>query len=75
MNYTVSCSGDITCPPAFTTTNNGIKITNLTLKTNYTFSVVAANSIGSGEAGVVMINIPGEEQVYHQLVSRITGYS
>ena len=27
--------------------------------TNYTFSVVATNSIGSGEAGVVMITIPG----------------
>ena len=28
--------------------------------TNYTFSVVATNSIGSGEAGVVMITTPGE---------------
>ena len=27
--------------------------------TNYTFSVVATNSIGSGEAGVVMITTPG----------------
>ena len=26
--------------------------------TNYTFSVVATNSIGSGEAGVVMIATP-----------------
>ena len=26
VNYTVSCSGDITCPPNFTTTNNGIKL-------------------------------------------------
>ena len=28
--------------------------------TNYTFSVVATNSIGSGEAGVLMITTPGK---------------
>ena len=58
VNYTVSCSGDVTCPPNFTTTDNTTRsytITNLTTMTNYTFSVVATNSIGSGEAGVVMI--------------------
>ena len=63
MNYTVSCSGDVTCPPNFTTTDNTTRsytITNLTPMTNYTFSVVATNSIGSGEAGVVMITTPGE---------------
>ena len=32
----------------------------MTLKTTYTFSVVATNSIGSGEAGVVMFTTPGE---------------
>ena len=58
VNYTVSCSGDVTCPPNFTTTDNTTRsytITNLTTMTNYTFSVVATNSIGSGEAGVVML--------------------
>ena len=64
VNYTVSCSGDVTCPPNFTTTDNTTRsytITNLTTMTNYTFSVVATNSIGSGEAGVVMITTtPGE---------------
>ena len=33
VNYTVSCSGDITCPPNFTTTDNTTRsytITNLT---------------------------------------------
>ena len=61
VNYTVSCSGDVRCPPNFTTDNTtrSYTFTNLTLKTNYTFSVVATNSIGSGEAGIVMI-IPGE---------------
>ena len=61
VNYTVSCSGDVTCPPNFTTTDNTTRsytITNLTTMTTYTFSVVATNSIGSGEAGVVMID-PG----------------
>ena len=60
VNYTVSCSGDVTCPPNFTTTDNTTRsytITNLTTMTNYTFSVVATNSIGSGEAGVVMITV------------------
>ena len=62
MNYTVSCSDDVTCPPNFTTIDNTTKsyITNLTPMTNYTFSVVATNSIGSGEAGVVMITTPGK---------------
>jgi len=61
VNFTVSCSGDDTCPPNFTTADNTTRsytITNLTPMTNYTFSVVATNSIGSGEAGVVMITTP-----------------
>ena len=63
VNYTVSCSGDVTCPQNFTTTDNTTRsytITNLTTMTNYTFSVVATNSIGNGEAGVVMITTPGK---------------
>ena len=61
VNYTVSCSGDDICPPNFTTTDNTTRsytITNLTPMTNYTFSIVATNSIGSGEAGVRMITTP-----------------
>ena len=61
VNYTVSCSGDVTCPPNFITTDNitrSYTITNLTSMTNYTFSVVATNSIGSGEAGILMITTP-----------------
>ena len=48
--------------PNFTTDNNtrSYTIINLTLMTNYIFSVVATNSIGSGEAGVVMITTPGK---------------
>ena len=60
VNYTVSCSGDDTCPPNFTITDKRIIIPNLTTMTTYTFSVVATNSIGSGEAGVLMITFPGE---------------
>ena len=66
VNYTVSCSGDITCPPNFTTTDNTARsytITNLTPMTNYTFSVVATNSIGNGEAGVVMITTPQGDNI------------
>ena len=71
MNYTVSCSGDVTCPPNFTTTDNTTRsytITNLTPMTNYTFSVVATNSIGSGEAGVVMITTPPGKSVFKLLL-------
>ena len=63
VNYTVSCSGDVTCDFTTVTTDNATRsytITNLTPMTDYTFSVVATNSIGSGEAGVVMITTPGE---------------
>ena len=62
VSYTVSCSGDVTCPPNFTTTDNTTRsytITNLTTMTTYTFSVVATNSIGSGEAVMITIS-PGE---------------
>ena len=61
VNYTVSCSGDVKCPPNFTTTDNTTRsytITNLTPMATYTFSVVATNSIGSGKADVVMITTP-----------------
>ena len=68
VNYTVSCSGDAACPSKFTTTDNTTRsytITNLTPMTTYTFSVVATNSIGSGEAGVVMITItPGQSTLH-----------
>ena len=63
VNYTVSCSGDDACPPAFNTTDNAIRFTNLTTMTTYTFSVVSTNSIGSGEAGVVMIITPLSSEV------------
>ena len=63
VNYTVSCSGDNACPPNFTTTDSTTRsytITNLTSMTTYTFSVVATNSIGSGETGVLIITTPGK---------------
>ena len=68
VNYTVSCSGDVTCPPDFTTTDNTTRsytITNLTPITNYTFSVVATNSIGSVEAGVVHYTTLGKITTYY----------
>ena len=63
VNYTVSCSGDVTCPPNFTTIDDNTRsltINSLTPITNYIFSVVATNSIGSGEAGVLNYITPGE---------------
>ena len=67
VNYTVSCSGDDACPSNFTTTDNttgSYTITNLTTMTTYTFSVVATNSIGSGEAGVVNVTTPGKVSLH-----------
>ena len=62
VSYAVSCSSDGRCPSNFTTNKKkkGTVFTNLTTMTTYTFSVVATNSIGSGEAGVVRITTPGE---------------
>ena len=71
VNYTVSCSGDVTCPPNFTTTDNTTRsytITNLTPMTNYTFSVVATNSIGSGEAGLVHYTTLGKIKLLYALL-------
>ena len=70
VNYTVSCSGDVTCPPNFTTTDNTTRsytITNLTTMTTYTFSVVATNLVGSGEAGVLNYTTPPGE--FHTLIT------
>ena len=66
VSYTVSCSSNDTCPPNFTTTDNTTRsytITNLTPMTDYTFSVVATNSIGSGEAGVLEYTTSGKVTV------------
>jgi len=52
VNYTVSCSGDAQCPPDFTTIDNTTRsynLANLNSMTNYTFIVVATNSLGDGE--------------------------
>ena len=68
VNYTVSCSGDNACLESFTTTDNTTRsyiITNLTPMTNHTFSVVATNSIGSGEAGVVHYTTLGKITTVH----------
>ena len=64
VNYNVSCSSDGRCPSNFTATMNTALLGNLTPMINYTFSVVATNSIGSGEAGVVMITTPSGEGMY-----------
>ena len=74
VNYAVSCSGDVTCPPNFTTTDNTTRsytITNLTPNAHYIFSVVATNSIGSGEAGVVVIGTPPSTTATTAIASRV----
>ena len=66
VNYTMSCSGDVMCPPNFTTTDNTTRsytITNLTLNTWYIFKVVVANTVGRREAGLVMSYFPSYESI------------
>ena len=56
--YNVSCSGDAPCPQSYNTSNNQTAnhtFTAFTANSYYTFSVVAINSIGSGEPGVVTV--------------------
>ena len=63
VSYTVSWNNR-TFLQSFTTTDSitrSYTITNLIPLTNYTFSVVATNSIGSGEAGIVIITTPPGE--------------
>ena len=61
MNYIVSCLGDAACSQnSDITDTRRYNLTNLTTMANYTFSVAAMNSIGSGEAGIMMINTPGK---------------
>ena len=61
ISYTVICSGDVSCPPDFNTTDNTTRnytITNLISGTNYTFSVIAINSINQGSPGTLIITAP-----------------
>ena len=61
ISYTVKCSGDISCPPDFNTTDNTTRnytINNLISGINYTFSVIAINSINRGLPGTLIITAP-----------------
>ena len=64
VNYTVSCLRHVSCPPNFTTTDNTTRsyaIANLlSPSTNYIFSIVATNSIGSGEELLRIISISSD---------------
>ena len=63
-SYTVSCTSAIGCPADFTTTDNATMshtFTGLITRNNYTFSVVATNSLGTGPAGEVIITAPSGE--------------
>ena len=53
MNYTVSCSGDVTCPPNFITTDN-ITINNTI--TNLTTMNITDDSSDSGNGNETIIN-------------------
>ena len=72
VNYIVSCSGDYSCPQSFNTKDNSTQnyaYRGLNVMTTYTFSVVATNSFGSGEAGVLMITTPGEITLHEYICS------
>ena len=57
LNYTVSCSGDVTCPPDYITPDNTTRyhnVYNLNATIAYNFTVVANNSLGSGEPALFL---------------------
>ena len=58
LHYKVSCSGD-RCPPDDNIDGNTREFCNLNSNYTYAFSVVATNSVGSGEAGEVNYTTPG----------------
>ena len=56
--YHVSCSGDAPCPLSYNTSDNCTThhdFTGFNPNGYYSFSVVAINSVGSGESVVVMV--------------------
>ena len=56
LSYKISCTNQSLCPAAVTVYNTtSVNITNLMPRTMYRFSVIATNSIGDGEAGVLNI--------------------
>ena len=72
VNYIVSCSGAHSCPVRLITKDNSthnVAYRGLNVMTTYIFSVVATNSFGSGEAGVVMITTPGEITLHEYICS------
>jgi len=74
MNYIVSCSGDVTCPPTFTTTDNTTRnytISNLTSATNYTFSLIAINSIDQSLPGAIVITAPSGMYTFMYIIKYI----
>ena len=73
--YSVSCSGDPPCPQSYNTSNNltrSFAFTGFTANSYYTFSVVAINSIGSGEPGVVTVDETFNTTIAPSVVSMST---
>ena len=61
LSYTVTCSGDTRCPPPFITADNTTRtynVYNLNRTTTYVFSVLAHNSIGSGNPAIFIYAPP-----------------
>ena len=73
LSYTISCFGSTGCPTPFTTSDNVTRnhvFQNLISNINYTFEVVARNSLGTGNPGVVIITAPsGKVHVYNCILS------
>ena len=72
LNYIVSCSSVYSCLGRFITKDNSTQnyaYIGLNVMATYTFSVVATNSFGSGEASVLMITTPGEITLHEYICS------
>jgi len=71
LSYTVSCIDSTTCPPIVVVDYNttSVNLTNLTPDTFYTFLVIATNSLGDGEAGLLNITTPSSK--LHTCINKI----
>ena len=61
LTYVIRCSGDVTCPPDFNAPDNTTRnytVTNLVSAVNYSFSVLAINSVNESLPSVLLITAP-----------------
>ena len=66
LSYTISCFGSTGCPTPFTTSDatRSQIFRNLISNVQYIFEVVARNSLGTSNPGMVMITAPSGKIIF-----------